>query len=114
MIQDGIIIFALAFFIGSGIDRLLNYQQADDSMTNFQLISWIVLQLIVNIIVIYYIRKIAETIPFFLSLSSNYVSNKKGEVDFSSGFVSSIIFVGVQKNFQAKLALLKSRFALNS
>jgi hypothetical protein len=42
------------------------------------------------------------------------MSNKKGEVDAASGFVSSIIFISVQKNFQNKLALLKTRFALNA
>ena len=111
MIQDGIIIFILAFYLGSAIDRLCGI--ADDNMTNTQLWGWIILQLVINIVAIYYIRKIAEIIPFMLSINSNYMSNKKGEINAASGFVSSIIFVGVQKNFQAKLTLLKTRFALN-
>jgi len=111
MIQDGIIIFILAFYAGSGIDKVFGV--ADDKMSNAQLIGWVMLQLIANIVVIYYIRKIAETIPFILSVNSNYISNKKGEVDAASGFVSSIIFISVQRDFQNKLALLKSRFALN-
>lgn len=111
MIQDGIIIFILAFYLGSAIDRLCGV--ADEKMTNTQLWGWIILQLVINIVAIYYVRKIAEVIPFVLSVNSNYVSNKKGEVDGASGFVSSIIFIGVQKNFQAKIGLLKTRYALN-
>jgi len=111
MIQDGIIIFILAFYLGSAIDRLCGV--ADEKMTNTQLWGWIILQLVINIVAIYYIRKVAEIIPFMLSVNSNYMSNQKGEVDAASGFVSSIIFVGVQKNFQAKLGILKTRFALN-
>jgi hypothetical protein len=111
MIQDGIIIFILAFYLGSAIDKLCGV--ADEKMTNTELWGWIILQLVINIVAIYYVRKIAEVIPFMLSLNSGYMSNKKGEVDGASGFVSSIIFVGIQRNFQTKLGLLKSRFALN-
>jgi hypothetical protein len=111
MIQDGIIIFILAFYLGSAIDKLCGV--ANEKMTDTELWGYIILQLVINIIAIYYVRKVAEVIPFMLSLNSNYMSNKKGEVDGASGFVSSIIFVSVQKNFAAKLSLLKSRFALN-
>jgi len=112
MIQDGIIIFILAFYLGSAIDRLCGV--ADEKMSNTELWGYIILQLVINIVAIYYVRKIAEVIPFMLSLTSSYISNKKGEVDAASGFVSSIIFVSIQKNFGAKLGLLKSRYALNA
>jgi len=111
MIQDGIIIFILAFFLGSGIDKLCGV--ANEKMSDTELWGWVILQLVINIVAIYYVRKIAEVIPFMLSLNSNYISNKKGEVDAASGFVSSIIYIGVQRNFQAKIGLLKSRYALN-
>lgn len=112
MIQDGIIIFILAFYLGSAIDKLCGV--VDEKMSNTELWGYIILQLVINIVAIYYVRKIAEIIPFMLSLTSNYISNKKGEVDAASGFVSSIIFVSIQKNFGAKLGLLKSRYALNA
>jgi hypothetical protein len=111
MIQDGIIIFILAFYLGSAIDKLCGV--TDEKMTNTELWGWIILQLVINIVAIYYVRKVAEVIPFMLSLNSNYVSNKKGEVDSASGFVASIIFISIQKNFGAKLSLLKARYALN-
>ena len=111
MIQDGIIIFILAFYLGSLIDKLCGV--TDEKMSNTKLWGYVILQLVINIVVIYYIRKIAEVIPFMLSLNSGYMSNKKGEVDSASGFVSSIILISVQKNFQSKLGLLKSRYALN-
>lgn len=111
MIQDGIIIFILAFYLGSIIDKLCGV--LDEKMSNTQLWGYIILQLVINIVAIYYIRKVAEVIPFVLSLNNSYTSNKKGEVDAATGFVSSIIFISVQKNFQEKLSLLKTRYALN-
>jgi hypothetical protein len=64
-------------------------------------------------IAVYYIRKIAEVIPFFFSLTKEYVSNKKGEVLVGYAVATAIIFVGVQKNFLSKIEILKKRFALN-
>lgn len=111
MIQDGIIIFILAFYLGSAIDKFSGV--ADEKMTDTELWLSILLQLVINIVAVYYIGKIAEVIPLMFSFNSAYMSNKKGEADAASGFVCSIIFISVQKNFGDKLTLLKSRYALN-
>lgn len=111
MVQNGIIIFFLAFFIGSFIDK--QFKSADENMSNSELVLNIVLQFAVILIAAYYIRKIAEAIPFLLSISSSYVSNMKGESSAASAFACSLIFVSIQRNFAAKLGLLKSRYALN-
>ena len=114
LVQDGVIIFALAFYVGSALDRFFNtLKPVNDNMSNMELIGILVAQLACIIIVAYYIRKIVDVIPFFFSLSSQYVSNQKGEADSAAGLAMTIVFVGIQKNFAAKIGLLKSRFALN-
>jgi hypothetical protein len=111
IIQDGIIVFVLSFYIGSAIDRF--FQKADDSWSNQDLILSLLAQFTLLMVAIYYIRKVAEVIPFFFSLTKEYVSNKKGEVLTGYAVATAIIFVGVQKNFLSKIELLKQRFALN-
>lgn len=111
IIQHGIIVFVLSFYIGSAIDKY--FQKADDSWSNQDLILSLLAQFSILMIAVYYIRKIAEVIPFFFSLTKEYVSNKKGEVLTGYAVATAIIFVGVQKNFLSKIEILKKRFALN-
>lgn len=111
MVQNGVIIFFLAFFVGSFIDK--QFKSADESMSNSELVMNIILQFVVIIVAAYYIRKIAEAIPFMLSVSDDYVSNMKGESAGASAFACSLIFVSVQHNFGSKLNLLKQRFSQN-
>ena len=114
MAQDGIIVFAIAFYVGSALDRFFNtLKPIDEKSSNMELIGILLLQFIVNIWLAYYLRKFIDIIPFFFSLSSGYNSNQKGESEFGSNFAASIILVGVQRNFISKLSILKARFALN-
>lgn len=114
MSQDAIIIFAISFYVGSALDRFFhNLKPVDDNMSNMELIGILLAQFVSIVIVAYYIRKIVDVVPFFLSLSSQYVSNQKNEAESAAGLAMSIILVSVQKNFASKLSLLKSRFALN-
>ena len=111
LIQDGLIVFVLSFYAGSAIDRL--FQKADDTWSNKDLILSLIGQFVMIVVTVYYIRKITEVIPFFFALTKEYVSNKKGEAITGYAIATSIIFVGVQKNFASKIMLLKERFALN-
>ena len=114
MVQDAIIIFALAFYVGSALDRFFHtLKPVDDNMSNMELIGILLAQFTCIVIVAYYIRKIVDVIPFFFSLSSQYVSNQKNEAESAAGLALSVIFVGVQRHFGSKLSLLKTRFALN-
>ena len=114
MAQDGIIVFAIAFYVGSALDRLFNtLKPNDEKSSKMELIGILLLQFIANILLAYYLKKFVDIIPFFFSLSSGYNSNQKGESEFGSNFAASIILVSVQHNFAAKLNILKARFALN-
>lgn len=108
IVQFTLVIFVLGFIIGSKIDQLFPIITTEPS--NIELIRDISLQLALLSIAIYYITKIAQVIPFVLSLTNQYIPSMKGEALFGGSIALTIIFVGVQKNFQARLALLKSRF----
>lgn len=109
-IQFTIIVFFIAFFIGSMTDKLFPLNKTPDQTTDYELIRDLLLQLILIVITAYYIMKIAHVIPFFFSLSDKYVPSAHGESSAGGSLAMAIIFVGVQKNFQARLSLLKSRY----
>lgn len=114
MVQDGIIVFAIAFFVGSALDRAFNsIKPVNDNMSNMELVGLLLAQFSAIIIVAYYIMKVVAVIPFFFSLSSQYVSGQKNEGLIGAGLAMAVIFVGVQKHFSTKLQILKTRFALN-
>jgi hypothetical protein len=113
LIQDGLIIFTLAFIIGSFLDKFFKINKPDDEISNTRLVLEVVLQFSIIIVLAYYIGKIAQTIPFVLSLTPDYESNLKGEASSSAGLAMTIIFVGIQKNFLYKIGLLRKRFAFN-
>ena len=108
MIQSGITIFVLCLVIGHYSDQL--FPLLDTNCSNTKLAFHFVLQLILNIILVYYVKKISEVIPFLFSLTDKYVSDAKGEQLQGAVLVISIIFYRVQKSFQQKLNLIIDRF----
>ena len=114
IVQDGIIVFVIAFYVGSLLDRVFNnIKPVNAAMTNIELIGLILAQFACILVVAYYIMKLVAVIPFFFSLSSQYVSGQKGEGAIGAGVAMAVIFVGVQTHFASKVNILKSRFALN-
>jgi hypothetical protein len=111
IIQSVLVIFVIAFYAGSAIDRF--FAPASENMSNMELMRDLGLQLALIVVSAYYIKKIAVLIPFMFSLTSEYVPSKKGEATFGSAIAMAIIFVSVQKNFASKISLLQRRFALN-
>lgn len=111
--QSAIIVFVIAFFVGSWVDRLFPLEQDPTTVSNMSLIKSMALQLVLISVSAYYIVKIAHVVPFFFSLTNAYVPSLHNETGAGAGLALSIIFVGVQRNFQARLALAKSRFYPN-
>jgi hypothetical protein len=109
-IQFAVIVFVIAFFIGSMTDKLFPLPKDLDNITNFNLYKDLFLQLCLIVISAYYITKVAKIIPFFFSLSDKYVPSSHGENMAGAGLAMAIIFVGVQKNFQTRIGILKNRF----
>jgi hypothetical protein len=108
--QSTIIVFVIAFFVGSWVDRLFPLQKDPANVSNMDLIKSMALQIVLISISAYYIVKISHVIPFFFSLTSAYVPSLHNESGAGAGLALAMIFVGVQRNFQARLALAKARF----
>jgi hypothetical protein len=108
--QFAIIVFVIAFFVGSMTDKLFPISTEPEKLSDWELWRDLFLQLALIAISAYYIKKVAAIIPFFFSLSDKYVPSSKGESMAGAGLAMAIIFVGVQRNFQARLNLLKNRY----
>ena len=109
-IQFSVVVFILSFAIGSMTDRLFPVQKDIQNISDFDLIKDLFLQLVLITISAYYIMKIAHVIPFMFSLSNKYVASSHGESAAGGGLAMAIIFIGVQRNFQTRIGILKSRF----
>ena len=109
-IQFAIIVFVIAFFVGSMTDKLFPINKDTESMHDYELWRDIFLQLALIVISAYYISKVAKLIPFFFSLTEQYIPSGHGESAAGAALAMAIIFVGVQKNFQARIAILKTRY----
>lgn len=109
-IQFAIIVFIIAFFVGSTTDKLFPIQKDFENISNFDLYKDLLLQLSLIVISSYYITKIVKLIPFFFKLSDQYIPSSHGESMAGAGLAMAIIFVGVQKNFQTRITILKNRF----
>lgn len=108
IVQFTVIVFVLAFFIGSYTDKLFPIKEGE--VSDFDLWRDTLLQLAVISISAYYVIKAAKVIPFLFSVDSRYVSGSHGENVFGAGLAIAIIFVYVQKNFGARLSALKVRY----
>lgn len=109
-IQFAIIVFIIAFFVGSYTDKLFPVKKDVENITNFELYKDLLLQLCLIVISSYYITKFVKIIPFFFKLSDKYIPSAHGESMAGASLAMAIIFVGVQKNFQSRITILKNRF----
>jgi hypothetical protein len=109
-IQFAVIVFIIAFFVGSYTDKLFPIKKDIQSITNFELCKDLLLQLCLIVISSYYITKLVKIIPFFFKFSDKYIPSAHGESMAGANLAMAIIFVGIQKNFQTRIAILKNRF----
>ena len=108
--QSAIIVFVMAFFVGIYVDKLFPLEQDPTTVSNMSLLKNMMMQLVLISISAYYIVKVAHVIPFFFSLTNSYVPSLHNETGAGAGLALSIVFVSVQRNFQARLGLAKTRF----
>lgn len=109
-IQFAVIVFIIAFFVGSYTDKLFPVKKDVENITDFELYKDLLLQLCLIVISSYYITKLVKIIPFFFKLSDRYIPSAHGESMAGANLAMAIIFVGVQKNFQSRITILKNRF----
>lgn len=108
--QFAVIVFIIAFFVGSYTDKLFPVKKNVENITDFELYKDLLLQLCLIVISSYYITKLVKIIPFFFNISDKYIPSAHGESMAGANLAMAIIFVGVQKNFQTRITILKNRF----
>lgn len=92
MIQYSIIGFILTLFFGNIINDIFFFKYDIQKLTNFELLYNVLIELIIIVILLYYIRKIVLLIPFlFLFLNKKYIPSKKNEA--SIGYIVGIGFI---------------------
>ena len=110
--QYTIITFILAFFSGVLIDKIFYIDiktETIDTISNVELVSKILLQILLIVIISYYIQKIVILIPFLFPLTKNYIPSMKNESIIGISLAMTMIYMSIQTNFRNKLLLLKER-----
>ena len=110
--QYTIITFILAFFSGVLIDKIFYIDiktETIDTISNVELVSKILLQILLIVIISYYIQKIVILIPFLFPLTKNYIPSMKNESIIGISLAMTMIYMSIQTNFRNKLILLKER-----
>ena len=112
MTQYTLITFILAFLSGILVDNICYIDitsETIDTISNIELITKILLQVILIVIFSYYIQKIVILIPFLFPLTKGYIPSMKNESIIGISLAMSMIYVSIQTNFKNKLLLLKER-----
>lgn len=111
MIQYSIIGFILTLLIGNIINDIFFYEYDVQTLTNFQLINYILIELIIIVIVVYYIRKIVLIFPFFfMNINKKYIPSKKNEASIGYIVGTGIILTQTITKLNEKITELDKRF----
>ena len=103
MSQNAVITAIFSFVLGVCIDKSFDIKQEE---SNNELILKTLLQLVVIIIGVYYLRKLTKFIPFMLRFTESYNpfhKSKDGESLMGSTIAIVIFFVSTQKNLQDRI-----------
>ena len=84
----------------------------DHNITNTELFFQMCAQVILNVIFIYYLRKISEIIPFLFSLDPNYIQDQHGEEINGTMFILSFMLYKCQNALQAKINIILKRLPI--
>lgn len=98
----------IAFILGYFTDKI--FPKRDEETKTVTLIVETIIQSMVAVITVFYIRKIVKLIPFALkNISNNYVSYNTSE--YGGEIIIALVFVGVQSNLLEKIILLHDRLS---
>lgn len=106
IIQYSIIYLIISLPIGAIIDLI--FPNFNSEMSSFQLFIEILVQLLLDVIIIFYLLKIVKLVPFlFYYKDSNYVAHLTSS--YSGGIIISIAFISVQVQLGLKIRELGIR-----
>ena len=113
MAQDAVITGIFCFFIGMGLNNLLpSHEHENIGITGVM----VMLELIIIVLSIYYIRKLTELIPFFLRFTNNYNpfhKSSKGVGLIGTTIAMGLFLMATQSNMKKRIIKLKSYFTKN-
>lgn len=111
MSQNAVITAIFSFFLGVGIDKIFDVKQEE---SNNELILKGLIQLIIIIIGVYYLRKLTKFIPFMLRFTESYDpfhKSKDGESLVGATIALAIFFVSTQKNLRKRIDSLVEKIS---
>jgi hypothetical protein len=103
MSQDAVITSVFCFFAGLGIDNLFDGADKEDILTTSMKGM---LQLIVVIVAVYYIRKLTKFIPFLLRITKEYNpfhKSKDGEGLVGATIAMGLLLMSTQTNLKKRI-----------
>ncbi len=109
MSQNAVITAIFSFMVGMSIDKLFDIKEKESGN---ELILKGLIQLIIIIIGVYYLRKLTRFIPFLLRFTESYNpfhKSKDGENLMGSTIAIVIFFVSTQKNLQERIDILMKK-----
>jgi len=113
MSQNAVITAIFSFLVGISIDKLFDIKEKE---SNNELILKTLLQLVIIIIGVYYLRKLTKFIPFMLRFTESYNpfhKSKDGESLMGSTIAIVIFFVSTQTNLRDRIDVFMKKVREN-
>ena len=117
--QSSIIALLLSIYLGTILDDFLDkYIFADYENIHKKPVNIIILEITIQfmciIFISYYIGNVVKTIPFLISLTNKYISNKKGEISRGISIGTKVVFFMVQHRLTANIKELSKRVQIST
>lgn len=115
IVQYMVLTVIVALILSSYVDSFFDQYDPKDYMTDLDLLTSMITELVVLAIVLYYIKKIVFAVPFLgiplvRITKSSYVPNKKGEASVGIAVGLSLVFTRTATNLSDKIVSFRKRF----
>ena len=107
--QSSIIMFIIAFILGTLIEKV--FILPTTKINNFQLLTSLFIQLSINTIAIYYLKKISFVVPSKFALTDKYINSLHNEALYGGLVGSGLILLRTQRSLYQKLEMCIERFS---
>ena len=105
--QNMLLSFVTGFYIGHYLDEL--FPSYDDKKETYKIVWEVAGQLVLTVIVLFYLKKAIALIPFVFSGTSVYANSQTKEDQSGIAIGFALIFVSIQNNLLNKIKLLEKR-----
>jgi nitrate reductase gamma subunit len=110
--QYAAIYFLLGLFFGLLSERIFQKETRDTATqrSTIGLLLLTITQMAFDVIMIYYIHKIASLVPFAFKVTPNYISNFKGEAVAGGAVALAVTFSSIHPSLAARITELANRW----